>query len=124
MLLKYISIAGRWIFGLWYLITGGAWLVAHAMGRGAAHREVASGAIAFQKAPRTFSEGIVAPLASNSSNVGRNRSKSPIIPCIVSCGLQLSSSAEVISATLRSVCIPGRELASFRASDHAFEYRS
>jgi hypothetical protein len=42
MLLKYISIAGRWIFGLWYLITGGAWLVAHAMGRGAAPRSVAT----------------------------------------------------------------------------------
>ena len=50
MLLKYITIAGRWIFGLWYLITGGAWLVAHAIGRGTAHREVAAGAIAFQKA--------------------------------------------------------------------------
>ena len=50
MLLKYITIAGRWIFGLWYLITGGAWLVAHAIGRDAAHREVAAGAIAFQKA--------------------------------------------------------------------------
>lgn len=50
MLLKCIAIAGRWIFGLWYLITGGAWLVAHAIGRGAAHQEVAAGAIAFQKA--------------------------------------------------------------------------
>jgi hypothetical protein len=50
MLLKYIAIAGRWIFGLWYLLTGGAWLVAHALGRGAAHHEVTAGAIAFQKA--------------------------------------------------------------------------
>jgi hypothetical protein len=49
-LLKYIAIAGRWIFGLWYLTTGGAWLVAHALGHGAAHHEVAAGAIAFQKA--------------------------------------------------------------------------
>jgi hypothetical protein len=48
--LKYFSIASRWIFGLWYLFTGGAWLVAHAVGRAAAHREVADGAIAFQKA--------------------------------------------------------------------------
>jgi hypothetical protein len=50
MLLKYIAIAGRWIFGLWYLITGGAWLLAHAIGRGAAHHEVTAGAIAFQHA--------------------------------------------------------------------------
>jgi hypothetical protein len=50
MLLKYIAIAGRWIFGLWYLLTGGAWLVAHALGRGAAHHEVTAGAIALQKA--------------------------------------------------------------------------
>ena len=50
MLPKYIIIAGRWIFGLWYLITGGAWLVTHAIGRGAAHHEVTAGAIAFQKA--------------------------------------------------------------------------
>jgi hypothetical protein len=50
MLLKYVAIAGRWIFGLWYLITGGAWLVTRALGRGAAHQEVAAGAIAFQKA--------------------------------------------------------------------------
>jgi hypothetical protein len=47
---KYIAIAGRWVFGLWYLMTGGAWLVTHALGRGAAHQETASGAIAFQKA--------------------------------------------------------------------------
>jgi hypothetical protein len=50
MLLRYIAIAARWIFGLWYLTTGGAWLVTHALGRGAAHHEVATGAIAFQKA--------------------------------------------------------------------------
>ena len=47
---KYVAIAGRWIFGLWYLVTGGAWLVTHALGRGAAHLETASGAIAFQRA--------------------------------------------------------------------------
>jgi hypothetical protein len=47
---KYIVIAGRWIFALWYLMTGGAWLLSHALGRGAAHQETASGAIAFQKA--------------------------------------------------------------------------
>jgi hypothetical protein len=47
---KYVDIAGRWIFGLWYLMTGGTWLVTHALGRGAAHQETASGAIAFQKA--------------------------------------------------------------------------
>jgi hypothetical protein len=50
MLLKYITVAGRWIFGLWYLITGGAWLVAHALGRSAAHHERTAGAIAFQQA--------------------------------------------------------------------------
>jgi hypothetical protein len=50
MLLKYIDIAGRWIFGLWYVLTGGVWLVSHALGRDATHREVAAGAIAFQKA--------------------------------------------------------------------------
>jgi hypothetical protein len=50
MLLKYIAIASRWIFGLWYLASGGAWLVAHRLGRGGAHHEVAPGAIAFQKA--------------------------------------------------------------------------
>lgn len=50
MSLKYIAIAGRWIFGLWYLITGAAWLVAHATGHGASHPEVAAGASAFQKA--------------------------------------------------------------------------
>jgi hypothetical protein len=47
---KYFDIAGRWIFGLWYLMTGGAWLATHALGRGAAHQETAAGAIAFQKA--------------------------------------------------------------------------
>jgi hypothetical protein len=47
---KYIAIASRWIFGLWYLMTGGAWLVTHALGRGTAHPETAPGAIAFQKA--------------------------------------------------------------------------
>jgi hypothetical protein len=50
MLLKCFAIAARWIFGLWYLITGGAWFVAHALGRGAAHHEMAAGAIAFQRA--------------------------------------------------------------------------
>jgi len=50
MLLKCLALSGRWIFGLWYFITGGAWLVAHAIGRGAAHHELAPGAIAFQKA--------------------------------------------------------------------------
>jgi hypothetical protein len=50
MLLKYVASAARWIFGLWYLITGGAWVVAHGLGRGAAHHEVAAGAIAFQTA--------------------------------------------------------------------------
>jgi hypothetical protein len=47
---QYISGAARWIFGLWYLITGLAWLVNHAVGRGGAHREVTAGAIAFQAA--------------------------------------------------------------------------
>ena len=50
MLPKYLDIAARWIFGLWYSVTGGAWLVTHALGRGAAHQETAAGAIAFQKA--------------------------------------------------------------------------
>jgi hypothetical protein len=50
MSVKYLAVAGRWIFGLWYLATGGAWLLAHALGRGAAHREVAPAAIAFQQA--------------------------------------------------------------------------
>jgi hypothetical protein len=50
MLLKYIFNVGRWIFGLWYLATGGAWLLTHALGRGAAHHETAQGAIAFQAA--------------------------------------------------------------------------
>ena len=31
-------------------MTGGAWLATHALGRGSAHQETASGAIAFQKA--------------------------------------------------------------------------
>ena len=47
---NYTTTAGRWIFGLWYFITGGAWLVTHALGNGAAHPEVTAGAIAFQKA--------------------------------------------------------------------------
>jgi len=47
---KYTTIAARWIFGLWYFITGGAWLLTHASGHGAAHLEVTAGAIAFQKA--------------------------------------------------------------------------
>ncbi len=50
MFLKYVAIAARWIFGLWYLATGAAWLLTHALGRSAAHREVTPGAIAFQKA--------------------------------------------------------------------------
>jgi hypothetical protein len=50
MLSKYIVIAGRWIFGLWYLLSGGTWLVTHASGRGAANHEVTPGAIAFTKA--------------------------------------------------------------------------
>src|ERR1700744_4250654 len=50
MLLKRIDTTGRWIFGLWYLVTGGTWLLSHVLGRGGAHRETASGAIAFQKA--------------------------------------------------------------------------
>lgn len=50
MLLKYIDIAGRWLFALWYVLTGGVWLVSHALGRDPTHREVAAGAIAFQKA--------------------------------------------------------------------------
>ena len=50
MLLKYCSIAARWIFGLWYLLTGATWLIRHGLGRGAAHHEATAGAIAFQKA--------------------------------------------------------------------------
>jgi hypothetical protein len=50
MLLKYVAFAARWIFGLWYLLTGGVWFVAHGLGRGAAHREVTAGAVAFQRA--------------------------------------------------------------------------
>ena len=50
MLLRYIAVTGRWIFTLWYLATGGAWLFAHAIGLGAAHRGIAPGSIAFQKA--------------------------------------------------------------------------
>jgi hypothetical protein len=50
MLLKYISIAARWSFSLWYFLTGAAWLVSHGLGRVTQHREVAAGAIAFQKA--------------------------------------------------------------------------
>jgi hypothetical protein len=50
MLLKYVSVAARWIFGLWYFITGGAWFVSHLLGRGVAHHEVAAGALAFQMA--------------------------------------------------------------------------
>jgi hypothetical protein len=47
---KNFDIAARWIFGLWYLMTGGTWLVTHALGRVAVHQETATGAIAFQKA--------------------------------------------------------------------------
>ncbi len=50
MLLKSVTVAARWIFGLWYLITGGAWIVNHVLGRGVAHHEVMAGAIAFQMA--------------------------------------------------------------------------
>jgi hypothetical protein len=50
MLLKYIAIGARWIFGLWYLVTGGSWLANYALGRGGAHQETVVGAIAFQKA--------------------------------------------------------------------------
>jgi hypothetical protein len=50
MLLKYASVVARSIFGLWYSISGGAWLVGHLLGRGVAHHEVAAGAIAFQAA--------------------------------------------------------------------------
>jgi hypothetical protein len=50
MLRKYIAVAGRWIFGLWYLLSGGTWLVIHASGHGAANHEVTPGAIAFTKA--------------------------------------------------------------------------
>ena len=50
MLPKYTATVGRWIFALWYLITGGSWLLAHALGRGSAHQETAAGAIAFQRA--------------------------------------------------------------------------
>jgi hypothetical protein len=50
MLPKYLAIAARWIFGLWYLTTGGAWFIARALGREAAHHEITPGAIAFQKA--------------------------------------------------------------------------
>jgi hypothetical protein len=50
MLLKYVFVAARRVFGLWYFITGGAWFVSHLLGRGVAHHEVAAGAIAFQTA--------------------------------------------------------------------------
>jgi hypothetical protein len=50
MPLKHVATAGRWIFGLWYLLTGAMWLVTHALRRGTAHQEVTTGAIAFQKA--------------------------------------------------------------------------
>ena len=50
MFLHYFAIAARWIFGLWYALTGGSWLVTHALRRGTAHHEVTAGAIAFQKA--------------------------------------------------------------------------
>ncbi len=50
MSLKYVFIAARWIFGLWYFLTGMVWIVGHALGRGAQHLEVAAGALAFQKA--------------------------------------------------------------------------
>jgi len=50
MLSKYVGITGRWVFALWYVLTGGVWLVSHALGRDATRREVAAGAIAFQHA--------------------------------------------------------------------------
>jgi hypothetical protein len=50
MLLKYVSVAARWIFGLWYFITGGAWLAGHLLGSGVTHHEVVASAIAFQAA--------------------------------------------------------------------------
>jgi hypothetical protein len=50
MLLKYVSVAARWLFGLWYVITGCAWLVSHLLGRGVAQHETVAGAIAFQTA--------------------------------------------------------------------------
>jgi hypothetical protein len=50
MLLKCFTVAGRWIFGLWYLLSGGAWLVTNASGRSVEHHEVTPGAIAFTKA--------------------------------------------------------------------------
>ena len=50
MPLKHCAIIARWIFSLWYLVTGATWLVTHAIGRGTAHHEVTPGAAAFQVA--------------------------------------------------------------------------
>ena len=47
---KYIAIAGRWVFALWYLLSGGTWLVTHILGRAAVNHEVTPGAIAFTNA--------------------------------------------------------------------------
>ena len=50
MLSKYRAAVARWIFSLWYLASGGTWLITHALGRGTVHHEVAPGAVAFQMA--------------------------------------------------------------------------
>ena len=50
MFLKYSATVARWIFSLWYLATGGTWLITHALGRGTVHQEVAPRALAFQMA--------------------------------------------------------------------------
>jgi len=47
---KYIAIAGRWVFALWYLLSGGMWLVTHILGRAAVNHEVTPSAIAFTNA--------------------------------------------------------------------------
>jgi hypothetical protein len=50
MLSKYCATVARWIFSLWYLASGGMWLITHALGRGIVHHEIAPGAVAFQMA--------------------------------------------------------------------------
>ena len=85
MLPKYLDIAARWIFGLWYLMTGSSWLVTHALGRGVAHQETAAGAMAFQKAlaDSQFMEPLVAVACLLGGGALLNRRTAPLGICLL-----------------------------------------